>query len=220
MFSRWTVWLLLAWCAIAAAVEPDATFDRWNKDIAAIEQHDADQKVPVGTTVFVGSSSIRLWNLKQSFPDHTLVNHGFGGSTIADSVHFVEPLVLKLQPKTIVFYAGDNDVQNGLSPQQVHTDFAAFVHAVQEKLPETRIIYIPIKPSPARWKLFDKQREANQLIQETIGKDSKHLVYLDVVTPMLGDDGQARPELFQNDMLHLNEAGYALWNKLLLPELK
>ena len=202
------------------AAEPSPDFARWEKEIAAIEQRDAEQKPAAGTTVFVGSSSIRLWDLKQSFPDLATVNHGFGGSTIADSVHFVDRLVLKLAPKTIVFYAGDNDLANGLSPEQLQADFAQFVKAVREKLPESKIIYIPIKPSPSRWKLYDKQKQANALIRATIAKDGRRSVYLDIVTPMLGDDGQPRPELFQEDQLHLNAAGYAIWNKLLLPELK
>lgn len=212
--------LFLTFSLAARAAEPEDKFAKWEKEIAAIAERDAEQKPALGTTVFVGSSSIRLWDLKQSFPDLTLVNHGFGGSTIADSVHFIEPLVFKIQPKTIVFYAGDNDIANGLSPQQVQTDFAEFAKKVREKLPESKIVYIPIKPSPARWKLYDKQQEANRLIEEMAAKDPQRLVYLDIVTPMLGDDGQPRPELFQKDLLHLNEAGYALWNKLLLPELK
>jgi lysophospholipase L1-like esterase len=220
MLIRLVALLVATFAAIGHAAEEPSKFARWEQEIAAIQQRDAEQKPPLGATVFVGSSSIRLWDLKKSFPELTLVNHGFGGSTIADSVHFVEPLVLKLEPKTIVFYAGDNDVQNGLSPQQVHADFQAFVKAVREKLPETKIVYLPIKPSPSRWKLFDKQQEANRLIREMAAQDPKRLVYIDTVTPMLGDDGQPRPELFQKDMLHMNEAGYAIWNKLVLPQLK
>jgi lysophospholipase L1-like esterase len=220
MLRRWILLLTVASCTISAAAEGDAKFERWNKEIAAIQARDAQEKPALGTTVFVGSSSIRLWDLKKSFPDVALVNHGFGGSTTADSVHFIEPLVLKLQPRTIVLYAGDNDIANGLSPQQVHDDFKSFLAALEAKLPKCKVVYIPIKPSPSRWKLYDKQREANRLIRETMAKDSQRLVYLDIVTPMLGDDGQPRAELFQKDMLHLNESGYEIWAKLLLPELK
>lgn len=221
MFLRLLSLLLAANILVTAtAAEKDDQFARWNKDIAAIKERDAKEQPAPGTTVFVGSSSIRLWDLKKSFPEDKFVNHGFGGSTIADSVHFIEPLVLKLKPKVVVFYAGDNDVANGLSPQQVHADFQAFVKRVLEALPETKIVFIPIKPSPARWKLYDQQREANRLIQETIAKDQKRLVYVDVIKPMLGADGAPRAELFQKDMLHLNEAGYALWTELLLPQLK
>jgi len=200
--------------------EPKDRFDRWEKEIAEIRQRDARVKHKPGGIVFVGSSSIRLWDLEKSFPSMELINHGFGGSTIADSVHFIQPLVLALKPETIVFYAGDNDVANGLSPAEVHSDFQSFVKVVREDLPESRIVFIPIKPSPARWKLFAQQQEANRLIRESIAKDPQHLVYLDIVKPMLGADGQPRAELFQKDLLHLNEAGYALWAGLLKPELK
>jgi lysophospholipase L1-like esterase len=36
---------------------------------------------------------------------------------------------------------------------------------------------------------------------------------------MLGDDGKPRPELFLKDGLHMTEAGYAVWTKLILPHL-
>lgn len=207
--------------SLSAEPRPPRDFDKlWEKDIAAIEQRDEQDKPAKGGVVFVGSSSIRLWDLKKSFPDLAAVNHGFGGSTIADSAHFLDRLVLKLEPKTIVFYSGDNDLKIGLSPEQVHADFEAFAKGVAEKLPHSKIVVIAIKPSPSRVKLFDQQQKANRLIQATIAKDPSRLVYVDVVTPMLGDDGQPRAELFRDDMLHLNDAGYALWNKLLAPHLK
>ena len=212
--------LLVLLCSPFVTLAEDAKpgFERWEPEIAAIGKRDAEQKVAPGTTVFVGSSSIRLWNLKHSFPELATVNHGFGGSTIADVVHFVEPLVLKLEPKTIVFYSGDNDL-GSKSAEQVHADFAALLKAIRARLPESKFVFVAIKPSPSRWKLFDKQKEANRLIQATLAKD-EHAVFVDVVTAMLGNDGQPRAELFQKDQLHLNESGYALWNKLVLPELK
>lgn len=194
--------------------------ERWETEIAAIEERDAKAPPAKGGVVFVGSSSIRLWDLDKSFPELKAVNHGFGGSTIADSVHFVDRLVLKLEPRTIVFYAGDNDINAGLSPEQVHADFLAFIKAVHAKLPEAKIVYLPIKPSPKRFALLDKQEEANRRIEEKIDKDPQRLVYVDTVSPMLDDDGKPRRELFVKDELHLNEAGYALWTKLLAPHVE
>jgi lysophospholipase L1-like esterase len=36
---------------------------------------------------------------------------------------------------------------------------------------------------------------------------------------MLDDHGQPRPELFTSDMLHMNAKGYAIWQKVIRPEL-
>ena len=99
--------LILALVLPAAAAEPEPRdYARWESEVAAIEQRSAKEQFAPGGIVFVGSSSVRLWDLKKSFPDLPVANHGFGGSTIADSVHFVDRLVLRWKPKTLVFYAG------------------------------------------------------------------------------------------------------------------
>jgi lysophospholipase L1-like esterase len=194
-------------------------FSRWEKDIAAFEKRDADAPPPRDAALFAGSSSIRLWDLKKSFPDLDVINRGFGGSQIADSTQFAPRIILKSRPRVIVFYAGDNDIAAGKTPGQVSDDFRAFADLVHRELPKTRIVFISIKPSPARREMADRQKKANGLI-EAYCKGNDYLAYLDVATPMLGDDGKPREELFGKDGLHLNEKGYALWASLLKPCLK
>ncbi len=192
---------------------------QWEKEIAAIEEQDKTAAPPKQGIVFVGSSSIRLWDLRKSFPDLQVVNRGFGGSQLADSVHFLDRLVLPHQPKTVVLYAGDNDLASGKFPEQISADFAAFVKLLRKTLPETRIIYIAVKPSPARWKIIDKQRETNRLVRQQCELGEK-MVFLDVEKPLLGADGSPKAELFQKDGLHLNADGYKIWSDLLLPLLQ
>lgn len=192
---------------------------QWEKEIAAIEEQDKKAAPPKQGIVFVGSSSIRLWDLRKSFPDLPVVNRGFGGSQLADSVHFLDRLVLPHQPKMVVLYAGDNDLASGKSPEQISADFADFAKSLRKMLPETRIIYIAVKPSPARWKLIDKQRETNRLVRQQCESGEK-MVFLDVEKPMLGADGSPKAEIFQKDGLHLNADGYKIWTNLLLPLLQ
>jgi lysophospholipase L1-like esterase len=202
---------------IRADDKPD--FSKWEKDIAAFETHDKDAPPPKNAVLFAGSSSIRLWDLKKSFPDLNAINRGFGGSQIADSTHFAPRIILNLEARLIVFYAGDNDIAAGKTPEQVSDDFQSFAKTVQKELPKTKIVFISIKPTPKRWEMVDKQKKANELIAAFCNKDER-LIYLDVVKPMLGDDGKPRPELFTKDDLHMNEKGYALWASLLKPYLK
>ena len=180
------------------------------------EQADAEKPPPKKAIVFVGSSSIRKWDLRKSFPDLKTINRGFGGSQIEDSTHFSDRIVTKHEPRVIVLYAGDNDIARGKSPKQVHADFQAFVKKVHASLRETKIVYIGIKPSIARWKLVDKMRQANTLIQSEC-KPQERLVYVDVETPMIGRDGRPRADLFAADGLHLSAKGYTLWTKLVRP---
>jgi lysophospholipase L1-like esterase len=205
------------------AAQPSASLeqaDKWEKDIAAFEAQDAKSPPPKNAILFVGSSSIRLWNLKESFPDRLTINRGFGGSELADSVRYAKRIVLPHQPRIVVLYAGDNDIAGGKSPKQVFKDFKEFVSVVHRALPKTKIIYIAIKPSIKRWALIEKIREANRLIREHIAaQKSDQLAFLDVEKPMLAADGKPRPDLLQEDGLHLSNQGYVLWSRLLRDEI-
>jgi lysophospholipase L1-like esterase len=203
----------------AQRADDTANFARWEKEIAAYEKQDREKPPAKGGIVCVGSSTVRLWNLAKSFPGVDAINRGFGGSQLADSVHFAPRLVLKHEPRLVVLYAGDNDLAAGKTPEQVAADFRAFAEAVHRQLPKTRILYIAIKPSVKRWNLIDKARAANAMIEEACKKDER-LTIIDLGKPLLGEDGRPKPELFRADGLHLNEKGYALWAAALQPYLK
>lgn len=193
---------------------------KWENDVRAFEQSDRTNPPPANASVFVGSSSIRLWkSLPLDFKDFSVVNRGFGGSELSDSVALFDRLILPCRPRIIVLYAGDNDLAAGKSPAQIRADWLAFVNKARAALPKVFIAYIAIKPSPARSALLEKAREANDLIAATIKKD-RRLAFIDVFTPMLGSDGQPRPELFLADKLHLNSRGYNLWASTLRPVLE
>jgi len=183
----------------------------FEKEIAAFEASDRTNPPPTGAVLFIGSSSIRLWTtLAKDLPDYPVINRGFGGSQIADSVLYTEKIVLPYKPAVVVMYAGGNDINGGKTPETVLTDFKKFVQGVHASLPETKISYISIAGNPARWAQVDKVREANRLIEEHARSD-KRLSFINVFPRMLGDDGQPRPEIFVADKLHMNANGYKIW---------
>ena len=207
---------LLSHIVLAAQPARSETEDApFEAEIRAFEAADAKQMPPAGAVLFVGSSSIRLWTtLAEDFPDHTVINRGFGGSRIPDSARYADRIVIPYKPKTIVLYAGDNDIAAGATPEQVLADFKVFVEKVHDALPETRIHFISIKASIARWALVDKIRAANRLVSAYAKEHSKRLAYIDIFTPMLGNDGKPRAELLVEDGLHLTPAGYELWTSI------
>ncbi|MEJ7712361.1 MAG: SGNH/GDSL hydrolase family protein [Pyrinomonadaceae bacterium] len=219
------LWLLLLCLSFVASVNPPAQAQRaaaacdakWESEIQKFEASDRESAPPRGATLFIGSSSIRLWSdLKSDFSSAAVLNRGFGGSEIADSTCFVDRIVAPYKPSMIFLYAGGNDLANGKSPQQVFANFQAFVTRVQLDLPETRIAFISIAPNPARWHMVESVKTTNALVKEFTSRDSK-LSYVDVFTPMLGADGKPRPELFVEDRLHMNRKGYELWRSILQP---
>ena len=169
---------------------------------------------------FYGSSSIRLWEtLQEDFPGIGVVNLGFGWSTLAACAHFFSRLVPPHRPRSLLVYAGDNDLQDGDSPAHVRDDFAAFVSKARALDPGVPIAFIAIKPSVARKALLPKIREANALVRE-YAATQQGVTYLDVFTPMLGRDGQPQPQWFIADGLHMNRKGYVLWIDVVKPWLE
>jgi len=213
---------MAAWRSFSARLAGQAEApkpDRWESAIAAFEAQDRQQPPPDGGIVFIGSSSIRMWDLDRWFDGLAVVNRGFGGSQVADSVRHAGRILLPCRPKVVVLYAGDNDIASGKTPEEVLADFNQFVAKVHAALPETRVVFIAIKPSIKRWSLVDTMRQANRLIRGVTENDPR-LVFVDVDAPMLGSDGRPRSELFAPDGLHLNDEGYQLWSDLVRPHLK
>jgi len=200
------------------AATTDAKENRFEKDIAKFEEADRDpmKKPKEGQILFVGSSSVRLWKLADSFPGMDVLNRGFGGAHVSDCVHFAKRIVMPYKPRQIIFYAGDNDLNANKSPEQVAKDFQSFVEIVRQDLPEVPILCLAVKPSPSRLRLLDKQKATNKLLQEYCEKNA-HLTYVDVFSPMLTAEGEPKPDIFRDDKLHMNEAGYKIWANKLQP---
>jgi lysophospholipase L1-like esterase len=196
----------------ARAADP---FAKWEPEIQKFEAADRAQMPPKGAILFVGSSSIRLWtNLVESFPKKQIIQRGFGGSTMADALHFADRIILPYEPKEIVIYEGDNDLAGGKTPEQAVAEYQQLVEKIRAKLPKTKIWFISVKPSPSRWKLEAQARQLNAQI-EWWSKAHKNVGYIDVWNPMLGPDGAPRPDIFREDKLHMNADGYEIWRKVI-----
>ena len=224
-FSWSITWLALAaWAvlsfpvsALAAEDEKQSPELQWGQEIHAFEAADKSNPPPRDAVLFIGSSTIRYWtNVAQAFPGHQVINRGFGGSHLSDSVAFVDRIVTPYKPKLVLLYAGDNDIASGMSPEQVLGDFKAFAARIHAALPKTRIAYLAIKPCPAREKFLDRVKATNRLIREYTAGDER-LIYVDTFTPILTEDGRPRADVYGQDGLHLNARGYALWASILTP---
>ncbi|WP_263772588.1 SGNH/GDSL hydrolase family protein [Propionivibrio soli] len=219
------IWALLAALALPATAQTPtptplaaahaAAETPWQASLDAFAAADAAQLPPPGGVLFVGSSSIRLWNdLEEQFDAPVIVKRGFGGSRMSDCTRYLQRLVLPYKPRLVIVYAGDNDLAEGRSPQDILRSFNEFVDGVRAELPETRITFLSIKPSPLRAPLLGKIRETNRLVADFVAA-RPGLGYIDVFSRMIDENGMPRSELFRDDALHLNEAGYAVWREVI-----
>jgi lysophospholipase L1-like esterase len=210
--------VVFAGALLAASPALAQQADGWEKFVAAFDEADRTAPPPKGEIVFVGSSTIHRWDVATYFPDIEIINRGIDGTELADAVRNIDRLVLRYEPRLVVVYAGDNDIGGGKLSEQVSVDFERFVRAVHTKLPQTRILYIGIKPSPLRWLQVDRMRLANQVIRTICERDDR-LAFLDYDNLMLGWDEKPRRDLYVEDGLHLSPQGYQIWTAVLRPYL-
>ena len=190
--------------------ETNHNFGKWEKEIAAFEQSARTNPPPKDALLFIGSSTIRFWKtLAQDFPGQRVINRGFGGSEIADSTHFAGRVIFPYEPKMVFLRAGGNDLHAGKSAEQVFADFIEFVATVSAKLPDAEIVFIGLSPSLARWDQHEKEKVLNWLIKDYT-RHNPHVKFIEDYDMVLGADGKPQAELFVEDKLHFNAAGYKL----------
>lgn len=206
--------LLLAPALLVAETPAPKGPERWNSKIAEMEAARIANPPIQGSIVFVGSSSIVKWDLDKSWPGKHMVNSGFGGSKLPDSVHFFDRIVTPVHPRAVVVYAGDNDIAGGGKAEDVVTAFRNIVAARDRALASTPLFFVSIKPSIKRWTLWPEMKKANEAIAALCKADQK-LYYIDIATPTLPADGSApAADLFAKDGLHLSDKGYEVWKEI------
>ena len=216
--------ILAAIVALVSSLAPRVTAqtaERWDPAIQKFEEADKVSPPPQNGVLFVGASSIVRWNLPEYFPElgAKAINRGFGGSQSVDAVRYVDRIVVPYHPRVVVYYAGDNDVEANIPAQEIAHQFMLFDQKVHAALPQTRIVFISIKPSIRRWKWIDTIKSANAVVKEYCAKHP-NLAFMDIEQQMLGADGKPNPALLVEDGLHMTPAGYKIWTPALKPLLK
>ena len=173
-----------------------------------------------GSTVFTGSSTIRMWkSLQSDFPDHEILNTGFGGSKASDLETHLFPLVIRLEPSRVFIYEGDNDIWAGVEVADILTSLDNIVNRLLLINPKTEIYLIGAKPSPSRWEKRANYSIFNQKLSEyCLAKEG--VEFVDTWKALTDPAGKPRPELFIQDQLHLNEKGYEIWTSIFRPFFK
>jgi len=204
----------------------DSTFLGFNVVMEHFAQQDARLVDTVPRIVFTGSSSIRLWDSlatdMDTFP-YQVLNRGFGGSILPEINYFFDHLITVHQPEVVVLYCGENDIIDGYQAKNVLASFRTFLRLMLHNSPCTKVIYVSMKPSLARWKIWPEMAKGNRLIEQFIARlDNPDIHYLDISVPMLDPEngGLPRPELFSDDQLHMNREGYLIWRAAVAPALK
>jgi lysophospholipase L1-like esterase len=192
----------------------------WYEDEVKRLEKERSQLNYTPATLFYGSSSIRLWNtLKDDFKQFEPINLGFGGSTLAACTWFFDRTVAQYAPKSIVVYAGDNDLGDGRHPEEVFIFFQELAQRIQNRFGEIPCYFISVKPSIARWKIIDNLKYTNSIIENEIIRMDANWKFINIFNSMLDKNGHPAKEYFENDGLHLSCKGYSLWKEIVSSKL-
>ncbi len=189
----------------------------WEDDIAALESSTRARALDGREVLFVGSSSILLWDsLAEDMAPLAVIQHGFGGAKLNDLAHYARRLVNAWQARAVVVFAGTNDIDPSAakSPEQLLASYQAFVAAVRADQPEVPIFYIGITPSLMRWAVWPIAQSTNALIEQWSASDP-NLHFIDTSPGLLGSNGEPDPENYRFDGLHLSEQGYGVWRAMI-----
>ena len=200
------------------AADPDPT--RFEKAMAAFAVDDAENFFGKGGIVFVGSSSIRRLNIPEVFPGVKALNRGFGGSQISDVNHYIEQTVLQYEPSITVMYCGSNDLWSRKPARQVIEDFREFTTQLFERVPDGKLLVLASRPSPRRASILETELAFNYLLEIEALADERITYLRGACDRFFDKEGNFHLELFDDDMLHMSDKGYEIWNEILMPHLK
>lgn len=214
--------ILLSFCfilMIGSLLKAQAPF---SNDIQNFKKLDSARFPLKHAILFVGSSSFTKWtDVQDYFPGYSIINRGFGGSSLPDVIRYANDIIIPYHPKQIIIYCGENDLagtDTTVSGKIVLDRFKQLFVLIRKQLPGVPIAYVSMKPSPSREKLWPKMIAGNSLIKKYLGKQKK-TVFIDVYHKMFNEDGTVMKDIFIEDNLHMNAQGYAIWQKIIAPYL-
>ena len=193
--------------------------NRWEPVIQGFENADQTNPPPDNAILFTGSSSVVYWrSLAEDMAPLTVMNRGFGGSQMFELNMYRDRIVTPYKPRAVLVYEGDNDVAAGKQPAEILAEYRDFVTHLVQKLPNTDVYFIAVKPSIRRAHLWSTMVEVNEGLK-SIANEFDHVRFLDTSTPMLGKEDKVDPTLLVEDELHMNANGYAVWTAVVKPVL-
>jgi len=220
--KSFALWIGLAVCLESPLTKYEAGVAKWEDEVATLIQHDSVETADGDDVLFLGSSSIRLWeSIKQDMAPWTVVSRGYGGAKYSDLAFYVQRLIAAHHPRAIVIFSG-NDISSDTelkTPEEIVVLVNHIATTIHNQFPNVDIFFIGITPTPKRWNVWPEISAANEAIKEYCDpKASTH--FISTARSYLNEQGMPREELFGEDLLHQNTKGYALWSSIIKRDLE
>lgn len=189
-------------------------------EIKAFKKQDSISFPPEKAILFVGSSSFRKWtNVQDYFPGYKIINRGFGGSSLPDVINYADDIIFPYDPKQIIIYCGENDLASSdtVTAEIVVNRFKALFFLIRDRMPDVPIVFVSLKPSPSREKLWPQMEDVNKAVKKFL-KTKTNTSFVDVYHKMF-KRRKLKEGLFIEDNLHMTQKGYTIWQNAINPYL-
>jgi hypothetical protein len=208
---------VLAQAPVAGPSSTTTQAERFAAKVAEYTAEDRANPPPKGAILFAGDSQFYRWRtIHEDLPGYTLINRGIDSFQLEHLIQYADQLVLPHAPRLIVLHVGGNDVHNGKPPERVLADFKKLVAKIRSKFPDVPIVFSSLTPGPGRWDEAPRRVATNRVLSDYIATQ-RGLEFVDLWSAMLTDDGEPREDLWVEDRVHPNHAGYLLRVQLTKP---
>ena len=162
---------------------------------------------------FIGDSLTDGYDLKEFYPQYTVVNRGISGDTTFGVENRLETSLYDLKPKVVVMLIGVNNIHT------MFDNYENILISLRDNLPESEIVLISLTSMSKEWGK-NNQLAAYNNIKIKLLAEKYGYKYVDLYSALLDvETGEIRAE-YTTDGGHLTPKGYQIYTQTLTPVLE
>jgi len=202
------------------------------KEIIAYEQ----EPIEKGKILFYGHSLFTRWgapkygyrrmdeDIRMKDGSLAVVNHGFGTSTSEELLYYYPRMVRPWEPRALVLATYANDGMYGYAPEQTMANIAKIFHWARTDFPGIKLFIVEDHPRPSgkdatikdAWNNAKNKREKYLEMIRIYAQTHEDTTLIELwnqpelfETPEdVGNFRKVRDDIFVDDKVHPNQAGY------------
>ena len=211
--------ILLLSCHTFKSIYPNWLLEHRHKRLAEFRQENANLSSQ-NNIILLGNSLTEGFKIEKYFPLQLILNRGI----VADHTGIegqgilqrMEESVYRCRPSAVFLLIGVNDLADKkYNPQQIAHGAEKIIQKIQQFNPEIKIYLQSALPATGKYAHLNPLIMVyNQLLFEAAEKTK--INYIDLHSHFINENGELKSE-YTRDGIHLTDAGYAVWKKLIQP---